>query len=208
MRPGGSPREMSEKSQRSSAGWRLLLQVSGLFFLMFFLSGLISLLLTFLGLPRLDRWVTGTGMYQLLFIPVLYRLDGDIFSKEHWHFPGRAWIGIGTAILLQLSIERIVAKPAGYTNYGLIFALIFAPVIEVFVQGTLLRLLKQQAGFVGAVVIASILIALCHASFWIAFWQSVLISLVFLKTGESIPAAVATHFAMNLVAAMVALDAF
>ena len=173
---------------------------------MFFSSGLISILLIFLGLPRLDHWITDSGLYQLLFIPVVYLLDRDVFSKEHWHFPGRAWIGIGAVILLQLLIEATVPGAGGYTNYEVIFALSFAPIMEEIVRAALLRLLKQQAGFVGTVVIASILVALCHGSFWIAFWQSVLISLVFLKTGESIPAASATHLAMNLVATRVALE--
>jgi membrane protease YdiL (CAAX protease family) len=180
----------------------VILQILILFILPCYLGGTLSKVLGSLGLSRADRWVTDTRAFEVFLLPIVYWTDAKLFSGRHWHVPRRTWLAIAVVALVRLWLLAI--RPAmSDTNpdwEAMLGALVFPPLVEEFVRAALIRLLLGRLGTWTAVVLTSMLVALCHAGFGMAFAQAILIGAIFLYTDQSLPAAMMVHFVMNAIA--------
>jgi membrane protease YdiL (CAAX protease family) len=188
---------------RSAVHSRLQVWISLLVFVLAFLSSWIvgeALLKT--GQSKLIDPIVTTGLYLLLFVPLILCIDPSLRSRDHWRLPARSWIGVGGIVVLQVFLGTVtkVANPTDRSISALVAALVCWPVFEEVLRAMILRSLADTTGVVSAIVASSVLYAIVHAVFWIALPQCIGLALIFIFSGESIPAAILAHIAMNLAA--------
>jgi membrane protease YdiL (CAAX protease family) len=164
-------------------------------FLLFCISGWVAV--STLGVTSV---VVQAEAYRLLFLPFAFVIDPQLLSADQWGFPRNGWLGIVAITLLQFGMSRFTpALPVG--AYRLVSACVVAPVVEEVIRAVMMRSMTHRFGSFCAVVSVTLVWASVHDWFWVAMLQQLTLCTVYVKTRNSLPAAIAAHFAMNVVVA-------
>jgi CAAX prenyl protease-like protein len=192
------------KKRADSSARRPLWQIGLLFLLLYYLGGTISLGLGALKSDHLQGPVVDSGLYLLFFLPIIYWMDVTLFRAVCWAFPRTTWLGIAAMVLLQCIIEYTLgSEDFSISSFRFYQALIFSPLIEELLRAAMIHPLIQRGYLYSAIFATSLLFALAHAHFWIAFMQCIALALILIKTDYSILAAIAAHFSMNLTSLLI-----
>jgi hypothetical protein len=168
------------------------------YFLVTSLGPALWLTMRWLGLQSFGSIVIDSDLYALLWIPLAYAFDPSIF-ENFWHFPANAWPGISFLLLLQCIIMSVSRAPAP-PRREVVGALLIAPVVEELARAVTMNGLMARINSFWAVLIASVFWAMAHNAFWIPLTQQIVLSTIFVKTRRAIPAVIAAHFLMNVMA--------
>jgi membrane protease YdiL (CAAX protease family) len=143
-----------------------------------------------------------TGLFSApLITSFVYFFDPRIFSRTYWHFqfPASEWIGVVTLALFQVLAMTLSDLPLP-PKYPALFAIFLAPVVEELARAVMISPLASRLGVFWSVTITSILWAVAHDLFWLALVQQLALSIIFVRTRKSLPAAITAHFVMNVIA--------
>ena len=177
-----------------------ILQVC-IFYSICILSALfVSWLLRLTGLTMLYDPIVCSGIYMLLLIPVAYTYDPKIFSKGYWNISRRAWVGIGIIAAMQLLFESGTRLPP-LAACRMFAALLIAPFVEEFARAVMICPLMARLGSPAGLALTALLWAWPHDFFWLALTQQSILCLIFVYTRKSLPAVIAAHLIMNVIAA-------
>jgi hypothetical protein len=175
-----------------------LVEVFVFYLICILLGPVLGLMMGWVGLARLVPAVVDSSFYLVLFIPLAYAFDRDIFSKEYWHFPARGWIG--TIVLALVQIMIMSGDDTKLTRYRAIGAILVAPFAEEVARAVMMSPLTIRFGTFWSVAITSALWAAAHQSFWIPLVQQTVLSTIFVLTRKSLPSSITAHLVMNLIA--------
>ncbi len=171
-----------------------------IFYSICILSGwFVSVVLRLTGMRLYDPLVR-SGIYGVILIPVAYAFEPRIFSKEYWQVSSRAWVGIAIIALAQFIFESGVSLPPtdGYRKFE---GVLIAPFVEELLRAVMICPLMARLGAPLGLVVTALLWTWPHDFFWIALAQQITLSLIFVYTRRSLPAVIAAHFVMNVIAA-------
>jgi membrane protease YdiL (CAAX protease family) len=176
-----------------------VLQVLAFYLIVLLSAWLVSSLLSLENLSPLYNPIVNTGLYGLLLIPIAYKFDSRIFSKAYWAFPSRAWVGIGLIAVAQLLINfRVPRVPINH--HRAIEAVLIAPFVEEVLRAVTICPLMQRLGGPAGLLVTALMWTWPHDFFWIALVQQTILSLIFVYTRKSLPATIAAHTVMNVIA--------
>jgi membrane protease YdiL (CAAX protease family) len=147
--------------------------------------------------------VVGSGaLDHLLALALVYPFAPMIFSRKyfHWDVPLHKclWIVALPAIKAgSMAIMGSVVPSFSRLELGVILAL--APTTEELARAVLIVPLADRLGAFWGVAITSVFYAMLHAWFWPNLFYQAGLSIIFLGTRRSLPAAMTAHFLVNLV---------
>jgi hypothetical protein len=147
----------------------------------------------------LEEIIFGSGLYGVLLIPVAYIFDSRVFSQEYWRFSQRGFLGIAVIATLQVIFESCASLPPT-NSYAAFGAIVIAPFVEEFARAVMICPLMARLGSPAGLAVTALLWAWPHDFFWIALAQQSILCLIFVYTRKSLPAVIAAHFAMNVIA--------
>lgn len=159
-----------------------------------------SYVLELLHAPSSFNVIVDAQLYFLLFIPLAYLADKRVFSSELWTARRAMWVPVATMVVIQICIESV--EPLPRTDvYRMFAAIALAPFVEELVRAVMMLAFTERFGVVSSIALTAFLTATAHAYFWTALFQQTLLSIIFWKSRRSLPAVMAAHLAMNLIAA-------
>jgi hypothetical protein len=192
---------MIRSSDKGHQQWRTLtiLQVFIFYSICILSAWFVSWLLMLTGLTMLYEPIVCSGFYALLLIPVAYTYDPRIFAKGYWNISRRAWVGIGMIAVMQLLFESGNRLPpvADCREFA---ALLIAPFVEEFARAVMICPLMARLGSPAGLALTALLWAWPHDFFWLALTQQSILCLIFVCTRKSLPAVIAAHLIMNVIA--------
>lgn len=177
-----------------------LLQVLVFYLFIMFLGPFLAWISSITGLLSLDGLVVRSGLYSCLLIPVAYKLDSRIFSKEYWTFPRLAWAGIGVVVVAQLAFESTShLPPLGLSR--ILASILVGPMAEECARAVMICPLVKHLGAPTGIIVTALFWAWLHPFFWTALAQQIILSTIFVYTCKSLFSSIAAHTAMNVIAA-------